>query len=109
MWSSPETTTWRSNGLWLPSAERGAGSVLMEGGPSLIGQLAAADLVDELCVTVSPTLLSGDSRRILTGATLDPPTRLDLATVLHDDGFVFLRYRAVLCLRRRRTSPTARE
>jgi riboflavin biosynthesis pyrimidine reductase len=73
--------------------EGGHGSVLMEGGPSLIGQLAAADLVDELCVTVSPMLLSGDSRRILTGATLVPPTRLDLASVLHDDGFVFLRYR----------------
>lgn len=73
--------------------ERGAGSVLMEGGPSLIGQLAAADLVDELCVTLSPMLLSGDSRRILTGATLDPPTGLDLASVLHDAGFVFLRYR----------------
>jgi riboflavin biosynthesis pyrimidine reductase len=73
-------------------SERGAGNVLMEGGPSLIGQLAAADLIDELCVTVSPTLLSGDARRILTGAPLDPGIQLDLASVLYDDRFLFLRY-----------------
>ncbi len=72
--------------------ERGADNVLMEGGPSLIGQLAKADLVDELCVTLSPTLLSGDARRILTGGSIDPPARLDLATVLYDAGFLFLRY-----------------
>jgi riboflavin biosynthesis pyrimidine reductase len=72
--------------------ERGIGNVLMEGGPSLIGQLATAGLVDELCLTVSPTLLSGDARRILTGPVLDPAVSLLLASVLCDDAFVFLRY-----------------
>jgi riboflavin biosynthesis pyrimidine reductase len=73
-------------------AERGIGNVLMEGGPSLIGQLATAGLVDEFCLTVSPTLLSGDAQRILTGPGLDPRTSLRLATLFCDDAFVFLRY-----------------
>jgi riboflavin biosynthesis pyrimidine reductase len=73
--------------------ERGIGNVLMEGGPSLIGQLARAGLVDELCLTVSPTLLSGDAGRILTGPLLDPAISMQLASVLYDDAFVFLRYR----------------
>jgi riboflavin biosynthesis pyrimidine reductase len=72
--------------------DRGAANILMEGGPSLIGQLADADLMDELCVTVSPTLLSGDARRILTGRPIDPPARLALASALYDDSFLFLRY-----------------
>jgi riboflavin biosynthesis pyrimidine reductase len=76
-------------------AERGIGNVLMEGGPSLIGQLASAGFVDEFCLTVSPTLLSGDARRILTGPVLDPGISLRLATVFCDDAFVFLRYRRV--------------
>lgn len=74
-------------------ADRGAGNVLVEGGPSLNGQLAAAGLLDELCLTLSPTLLAGDARRIATGATLTPPATLELAHVLEGGGFLFLRYR----------------
>ena len=33
--------------------------VLAEGGPHLLGQLAAAGLIDELCVTISPVLAGG--------------------------------------------------
>lgn len=74
-------------------ADRGAGNVLVEGGPSLNGQLAAAGLLDELCLTVSPTLLVGDATRIATGAALEPPAALELAHVLEEGGFLFLRYR----------------
>lgn len=42
--------------------------VLTEGGPSLSARLAAADLVDELCLTIAPCLVGGDLRRILAGA-----------------------------------------
>ena len=35
-------------------AERGFARVLAEGGPSLNGQLAAASLLDEPCLTLSP-------------------------------------------------------
>ncbi len=40
---------------------RGAAVVLTEGGPSLLGQLAAADLIDELCLT---TGAGGGGRRL---------------------------------------------
>jgi riboflavin biosynthesis pyrimidine reductase len=73
--------------------ERGAASVLVEGGPSLNGQLAAAGVLDEVCLTVSPRLVGGDSRRILTGLDLDPPLSLEPVSVLEEDGYLFLRYR----------------
>ena len=72
--------------------QAGVGSVLAEGGPSLNGQLAAAGLLDELCLTVSPRLVGGAARRILTGPDLAGPPGLDLASVCEEDGFLFLRY-----------------
>mgnify|MGYP003288305023 CR=1 FL=1 len=56
----------------LPSAvdalgERGWRKVLCEGGPTLNGQLAAAGLLDELCLTLSPLLVGGDAKRLLAG------------------------------------------
>ncbi len=73
--------------------ERGLRSVLAEGGPSLNGQLAAAGLLDELCLTMSPKMVGGDSRRILTGPYLPQPVPMTLRSVCEDDGFLFLRYR----------------
>lgn len=55
--------------------ELGHGVVLSEGGPSLNGQLAAADLIDEVCLTVAPILVAGDSSRIFRGPAI--PTGLD--------------------------------
>lgn len=74
--------------------ERGVESVLCEGGPALSAGLAAAGLVDELCLTVSPRLVGGDARRLLDG----PPTdgragAMRLHAVLEEDGFLFLRHR----------------
>jgi riboflavin biosynthesis pyrimidine reductase len=74
--------------------ERGARSVLAEGGPSLNGQLAAAGLLDELCLSVSPGLVGGDSKRILSGPALDVPARCELRSVCEEDGYLFLRYRS---------------
>lgn len=64
--------------------ESGLGRVLSEGGPSLNGQLAMADLVDEWCVTVAPLVVAGESKRIVSGAPIDPDGRsfrLDRALV----------------------------
>ena len=72
--------------------ERGASTVLAEGGPSLNAQLAAAGLLDELCLTLSPSVVGGDSKRIVTGPALDPASALDLRSVCEDGGFLFLRY-----------------
>ena len=73
-------------------AERGAGVVLAEGGPSLNHQLVAAGLVDELNLTISPLLAGGTARRILSGPALTAPAGLRLDRVLSDDGFLFCRY-----------------
>lgn len=74
-------------------ARRGLHRVLCEGGPTLHGELIAADAIDELCLTVAPLLAGGSAGRITAGST-DPPTlRMELADVLHDDGVLLLRYR----------------
>jgi 5-amino-6-(5-phosphoribosylamino)uracil reductase len=75
--------------------ERGVQSVLAEGGPTLNGELARADLLDELCVTLAPRLASGDAKRILAGSTLEELGVLALHAVYEDDDFLFLRYRRV--------------
>jgi riboflavin biosynthesis pyrimidine reductase len=41
--------------------------LLCEGGPTLHGELVRLDLVDEVCLTVAPTLTSGDAPRIAHG------------------------------------------
>jgi riboflavin biosynthesis pyrimidine reductase len=79
--------------------ERGARSVLAEGGPSLNSQLAAAGLLDELCLTVSPVLVGGDAKRILSGAGPACPATLRLCSVCEDEGFVFLRLRPTAATR----------
>lgn len=81
-------------------ADRGLRRVCCEGGPHLFGELLAANLVDQLCLTLAPLLTGGDAPRIAVGGFPPEPTRMDLASVLTDDGFLMLRYR-------RRDSATA--
>jgi riboflavin biosynthesis pyrimidine reductase len=75
---------------------RGTRTVLAEGGPTLNGDLARARLLDELCVTLSPLLASGDAKRIIAGSTLDELERLRLRSVCAEDDYLFLRYRPAL-------------
>jgi riboflavin biosynthesis pyrimidine reductase len=73
-------------------AARGLGRVLCEGGPHLFGDLAAAGLVNELCLSLSPTLAGPGSGRIIAGDH-SPARRMTLRQVLAaDEGFLFLRY-----------------
>ncbi|MDI3419302.1 pyrimidine reductase family protein [Streptomyces luteolus] len=74
-------------------AEQGLKRLLTEGGPTLLGQFVAADVLDELCLTVSPMLAAGDARRIAGGPRMTLPERFSLASVLEEDGFLFTRYR----------------
>jgi riboflavin-specific deaminase-like protein len=71
---------------------RGLSRLLCEGGPSLFGSLLAADLVDELCITIAPQLNSGDSRRIVDGAP-ESPRAMRLVEVLKSGSELLLRYR----------------
>jgi riboflavin biosynthesis pyrimidine reductase len=73
-------------------AERGLRVILCEGGPTLLGELAGAGLLDELCLTIAP-VLGGDDlpiARFPSGADL---LSYELAHVLvDDDQALFLRY-----------------
>lgn len=71
--------------------DRGLGRVLCEGGPRLLGYIAAAGLLDELCLTVSPLLTGPGAPRITAGEGF-AARRLTLADVLLDEGFLFCRY-----------------
>lgn len=71
--------------------DRGLGRVLCEGGPRLLGDIAAAGLLDELDLTVSPLLAGPGAIRITTGEGF-PARRMTLAHVLLDDGYLFCRY-----------------
>ena len=70
--------------------ERGLRNILCEGGPSLFGAALAAEVVDELCITIAPTLEAGDARRIAHGET--PPRGMRLAEVLRSGDTLLLRY-----------------
>ncbi|MFF8379349.1 pyrimidine reductase family protein [Streptomyces sp. NPDC015661] len=76
-------------------AERGLRRQLTEGGPRLLGQFVAAGVLDELCLTVSPTMTAGDAQRIAGGPSVAVPTRFQVASVLEQDGFLFTRYRRI--------------
>jgi len=68
--------------------------VLCEGGPTLNGELAAADVLDELCLTIAPALAGGAANRgILHGAGLPELAALRLVHSLARDNDMFLRYR----------------
>ena len=74
-------------------AELGHTRLLTEGGPRLLGQLIAAGVLDELCLTVSPMLTAGDAQRIAGGPSVTVPRRFTLSSMLEEDGFLFTRYR----------------
>jgi riboflavin biosynthesis pyrimidine reductase len=82
----------------------GYARILCEGGPNLLGQLAHAGLMDELCLTTSPLIACGQVDRIVSSpasagttgtpasATAAVKTPLSLAHLLADESFLFSRY-----------------
>ncbi|MGW7646970.1 pyrimidine reductase family protein [Streptomyces bobili] len=66
--------------------------LLTEGGPRLLGQLVAAGVLDELCLTVSPMLTAGGAQRIAGGPAVAVPQRFALVSLLEEDGFLYSRY-----------------
>lgn len=81
-----------SAGIRLLREEHGLAHLLCEGGPTLNGQLFAAGLVDELCVTIAPTLVGGDDRqRIVTRLAARQQRRL--TQVIEHDDELLLTYR----------------
>lgn len=87
-------------------ADRGLTRVLCEGGPHLLADLLAADLLDELCVTTTPVLVGPGPGRIVAGPgplpgtgllppevpASRPPRRPRLSHLLHADGTLVARW-----------------
>ncbi|MER7707418.1 pyrimidine reductase family protein [Kitasatospora sp. NPDC097605] len=73
-------------------ADRGWTRMLTEGGPRLLGQLAAEDLLDELCLSLAPLLTGGDAPRILHDAHMPDVQRMRLVSLIEQKGFLFTRY-----------------
>jgi len=74
-------------------ADRGYTRLLCEGGPTFLGAAVEAGALDELCLTISPLLVGGPSRRILDGPVIEPPARMRLTQLLMDDDeLLYARY-----------------
>lgn len=65
--------------------------VQLEGGSMLNAAMLEADLVDEINVTISPTVVGGAGPRLVQ-SSIDLMRRFQLAHICEDDGFLFLRY-----------------
>jgi 5-amino-6-(5-phosphoribosylamino)uracil reductase len=66
--------------------------ILCEGGPTLVGQFVTEHLVDELNLTIAPTMIAGRSARVAHGAPAEPPLDMRLDRALLGDRSLFLRY-----------------
>lgn len=73
-------------------ARRGLNQVLCEGGPQVLASLTAADLVDELCLTVSPLLTGGEPGRLSAGVASPTSRRLRLHQLLVAEDILLLHY-----------------
>ncbi|MGW2599384.1 pyrimidine reductase family protein [Streptomyces klenkii] len=76
-------------------AARGLTRLLTEGGPRLLGQFAAAGVLDELCLTLAPLVAGGTATRIVNGPGMPVPERFVLASLLEEGGFLFSRYHRI--------------
>ncbi|CAM5366449.1 pyrimidine reductase family protein [Streptomyces abikoensis] len=76
-------------------AARGLTRLLTEGGPQLLGQFAAAGVLDELCLTLAPLVAGGAAARIVNGPGMPVPERFVLASLLEEGGFLFSRYHRI--------------
>jgi riboflavin biosynthesis pyrimidine reductase len=74
-------------------SKRGLRRINCEGGPHLFGELIAENLVDQLCLTVAPLLAGAGAGRIAAGRLSGGARTMELASILHEDGFTMLRYR----------------
>jgi riboflavin biosynthesis pyrimidine reductase len=72
---------------------RGWRRVLCEGGPALGGALLSGGLLDEVLLTIAPTLVAGDAGRIVTSRSGVAPGALELVELHEHDGELLLRYR----------------
>ncbi|MFL5780024.1 MAG: RibD family protein [Thermoleophilaceae bacterium] len=71
----------------------GIRTVMCEGGSVLAAALLREHLVDELYLSVAPTLAAGSGPTLVTGPPLEPPVPMELRSAHEAGGHLFLRYR----------------
>lgn len=69
----------------------GFSTVLLEGGPTLNASFTGLDLIDELTLTLAPSLVAGDSTRLATGP-VEALRPMKLDRVMTHQHNLFLRY-----------------
>lgn len=72
--------------------ERGLHRILCEGGPFLLSRLIEDDLVDDMCLTISPYLAGSQPTTPQPASARELPTHLRLRHVLTRDDLLYLRY-----------------
>jgi riboflavin-specific deaminase-like protein len=70
----------------------GVRAILHEGGPTLLAAMLEPGLVDELFLTVSPTLVGGGEPSVVEGVAFERPRGLRLVSMLEHESFLYLRY-----------------
>lgn len=78
-------------GMLAAFTAAGMPQVLCEGGPHLFGALVEEDLVDELCLSLSPTVVGGDAGRMVRGAS-EAERRMRLVHAIPAGDLLLLRY-----------------
>lgn len=73
-------------------SRRGLRRALCEGGPRLFADLLAADLVDELCLTIAPVLVAGAAPKITHGPAFPAPLGAKLLSALEEGSNLLLLY-----------------
>ncbi len=74
-------------------AGRGMPRVLAEGGARVLGDLLAAGLVDDLCLTTVPELVAGPAKRVVDRPEwFVPPLTARVGHLLHSDGVLLGRW-----------------
>jgi riboflavin biosynthesis pyrimidine reductase len=70
---------------------RGLPQILSEGGPHALGSFIAADVVDEVCLTIAPVVEGGDATRITAGGA-QKTREMHLEHAMRGGDMLFLRY-----------------
>lgn len=78
--------------LGVLRSQWGVRVLLCEGGPVTNARLVAEDVLDEVCLTLAPWLIGDTASRIAQGPAEGRFSRMRMARVLEDGGYLFLRH-----------------
>ena len=73
-------------------AERKFFRILIEGGPFILGKLMEKNILNELCLTISPILIGGKSKRIAISTKQLEVRMQPLSLLMDNEGYFYIRY-----------------